>query len=381
MPCTLKCVEQTNRTRLNTSPSRCQRPLQLLLLLRHLLRHRQRSLTPQSLDILQPKRVPEPVDLIELAKLQRAVGVNRRPHVQTARHVLGAFEVLDGRHVGQSGLDFRQRRRVGHGREGVPAVDHRPEARQRVTVDLRRVVVDRAHVHREDHVRAEALHVRHRQVVDVAAVAQHAAFVADRGDQTRQRHRRPHVPPDVPRRVILRPRATQVGRVAVELQPEILDLAVAKGLEDAPIEFVARRVRHRRVRQVQRKPPHAAHAAGELLGPAVHRHHVGLPGVQGPDERADRGAADDIDGDARLLQGFDHPDVRDPAGTPAAQHQPHGAATETAGEPVEVPLEGRVRRVQRGLPDAPRRVLLNLGLEHLHAMLQHAAQMLAALRM
>jgi hypothetical protein len=34
-----------------------------------------------------------------------------------------------------------------------------------------------------------------------------------------------------------------VGRVAIELEPEVLDLGVAKRLEDSPVELMTGRVR------------------------------------------------------------------------------------------------------------------------------------------
>ncbi len=204
-------------------PSRGHGPPQLLLLVR-LLNQRQDAVVAQLRQARFAERVADLVDLVELGKVERAKRVNGRPHVHAAGRLLGALERVDARHVRQARLDLRQRRRVRVRREGVPAVHQRPEARQRVAKLLRLVVVDGADVNGEDDVGAERLHVRDRQVVEIAAVQQHVALVAQRRQQPRERHRRAHVAPHVAAAVVLWAALADVCRVAVEFEPEVLDL-------------------------------------------------------------------------------------------------------------------------------------------------------------
>jgi hypothetical protein len=62
-------------------------------------------------------------------------------------------------------------------------------------------------------------------------------------------------------------------------------------------------------------------------------------------ERAHARAAADVDGDAQLLERAHEPDVREPAGAPAAQHEPDAAGGHLPGQRSELRLVPRVQEV------------------------------------
>lgn len=225
-------------TLLNTRPPRGHGPPQLALLLA-LLDAAQLAVVPQLGQELLAKLVPDIVNLVKLSKVQRAVGVDRGTHVAASFRVLRALEGVDAADVSEAGLDLGERGRVGKGAEGVPAVQESPEAGEGIAELLRGVVIEGADIDGEDGVGAQGLHVGDGEVVDVAAVDEHVPLIAQRRDEAGEGHGRADVAPDVARGVDLGAGARDVGRVAVVLEPEVLDLGVAKRLEDSAVELVA----------------------------------------------------------------------------------------------------------------------------------------------
>ncbi len=313
----------------NTRPPRRHRPPQLPLLLR-LLPPRQSPPLPNPLQKIPSIHIPHLINLLKLSKIQRPIRINRRPHIKTPGHRFRPLKRIHTTHVREPRLDFRQSWGVGERGEGVPAVEQGPGAGEGVAELLGEVVVEGADVDGEDGVGAEGFHVRDRQIVDVAAVQQHAAFVAERGDEAGQGHGGADIAPHVPGIMELGAGFGDVGGVAVEIEPEVLHLGVAEGLEDAAVEFVPGGVGGGGVGEVEGEAPHGAHAAGEAFDAAVHGDDVGVAGVEGADEGADGGPAHDVDGDAGFFEGADHADLGYASGATASKDETDGFAAETS---------------------------------------------------
>lgn len=107
-----------------------------------------------------------------------------------------------------------------------------------------------------------------------------ASILRERRQETRKGHARTDRPPRVPRRVDLHLRVVEVGRVAEKGDPEVLEVYVVERLEDASVEFVSGRVGDGGEGDVAQNPPHAAHAARELLGETVSGEQVRVLGVE-----------------------------------------------------------------------------------------------------
>lgn len=77
------------------------------------------------------------------------------------------------------------------------------------------------------------------KVVDVSTVDEHIPLVTKRRKQTGERHRRTDVAPGIARRVDVHAGVSDVGGVAEERQPHVLDVGVVEGLVDSAVELVA----------------------------------------------------------------------------------------------------------------------------------------------
>ncbi|KAL8957937.1 MAG: hypothetical protein Q9193_004907, partial [Seirophora villosa] len=237
---------------------------------------------------------------------------------------------IDAAHVRETRLDLRERGRVREAGEGVPAVDERPHAGEGVPECLGEVVVETAHVDGEDGLGAEGFHVCDGKVVDVAAVEEHTAFVAQRRYQTCQRHGSADIAPHVAGVVVFAAGFADIGRVAVKVEPEVFDLRVAECFEDSAVELVAGGVGCGRIRQVESEAPHAAHSPCKFLCAAVHGHNVCIAGVKGSNECTDGCSSDDVDGYTSFFESTDHSDLRYPSCATSAEDKTDRFTTESS---------------------------------------------------
>lgn len=146
----------------------------------------------------------------------------------------------------------------------------------------------------------------------------------------------------------LHSRVSDVGRVAVERDPEVLDVGVEERLvydyqrrrspllTDTAVELVAGGVRDIGVCNIAEDAEQRAHATGELLEPADNLENIGLSRVETAHHGANGASGNGVNRNAVFLQRLEHADVRDTASAAAAQTQTNLLATETTGDAGEV---------------------------------------------
>ena len=174
----------------------------------------------------------------------------------------------------------------------------------------------------DDHAAVEVAHHVDRQVVHRAAVDVHVAAVEHRRQHARDRDRGAQPAPQRAAAVHRAAAGRQVGGDRVERQRQVLDRDVAELLPQQPADLATGHQRDDRQRVVVERvggDEGAAEALDHLrVGPAG--------GDAGADDRADAGAADEVDRHAGLAQRAHHADVREAARAAAGEHEADGLA-------------------------------------------------------
>ena len=206
-------------------------------------------------------------------------------------------------------------------------------------------------VHADDGAHAQTLHDIGGKEVEQAPIDQQVSIERDRRVVSWQASRRHQ--PLVQRSVFMHEAlgASEVRRYAEVLDPEVFNLGVgSEHLQNRGGVPATEKGYERRRVVPQRLDTHLDESSPAELD---HRARIVSQRVQGGDDAADAGAANDVDGDCELFQGPDDTDVGQAAGTASAQDEAERAPRQAPGESAHVSIRSVADVVMGG--DAPLR--------------------------